>query len=191
MTDRIMWDWLVPALIITLSYITAFILTFAVFMPLQAAIVPELGSYASLIFLPHGVRVIAAWLYGWRSLVLLAPGSIITHAYLFGTAGFELDKMLAVSAGVFSAAFSFWLLSRMGLDFRLKTSRQVNWRDVMLAGTLAAVLHVIGATHYFGLTIPSIAAYLIGDVVGMVVSIFALMLIFRFLRLRNGRPRDP
>lgn len=189
MMDRLLWQWLAPAAVITLAFVAAFAVTFGLLMPVQQAIVPELDSFAALVFLPHGVRVIAAWLYGWRSLLFLAPGAIVTHAYLFGIDGFDLHHTLAMSFGLFCAAFSFWLLSLVGMDFRLHASRAVNWRDVMLAGTIAALLNMIGATYFFGLDPASTGAYFIGDVVGMFVALVILMLIFRLLR-RYGMTPD-
>jgi hypothetical protein len=45
---------------ISSAYFLAFATTFAVVMPAQDAVLPAFGNYASLLFLPHGVRVIAA-----------------------------------------------------------------------------------------------------------------------------------
>jgi hypothetical protein len=183
-------QWLLPAAVISLAFVIAFAITFGLFMPIQDRLFPDLGANASLIFLPHGVRVIAAWLYGWRSIILLAPGAVLAHAWLYGAAGFGLDSTLAMSFGLFCAAFSFWLLSLVGMDFRLQAARAVNWRDVLLAGTFASLLNVIGTTYFFGLDPASSAAYLIGDVVGMFAALVVLMLVFRILRRRTLPPDD-
>ena len=88
---RILSDWGAPTLLISGAYLLAFFLTFSAVMPLQEAVMPAFSSYASIMFLPHGVRVIAAWLYGWRALVLLAPGAILANTYLLGPSGFSFD----------------------------------------------------------------------------------------------------
>ena len=44
---------------VSAAYLSAFYLTFDVWQPLQARIVPGLGE-ASLLFLPHGIRVVVA-----------------------------------------------------------------------------------------------------------------------------------
>jgi hypothetical protein len=82
MRDSLLSEWAVPTLMISGAYFLAFATTFAVVMPVQDAVLPAFGNYASLLFLPHGVRVIAAWMYGWRSLLFLAPGAVLTHSYL-------------------------------------------------------------------------------------------------------------
>lgn len=189
MRDHILSNWLTPTLMISCAYVLAFGATFVVVMPIQNAMLPAFGNYASLLFLPHGVRVIAAWMYGWRSLLFLAPGAVLTHGYLYGVAGFSLDYMAAMFFGVFCAALSFWFFALMGMDFRLDKSDRVNWRDIMLAGGAASVLNSLGTKIFFENDVPTASARFIGDVTGMVVSIFFLMLIFRVLRRTKGGRR--
>ncbi len=188
MRDKLLSEWLMPVLLISCAYILAFATTFSVVMPVQDAVLPAFGNYASLLFLPHGVRVVAAWLYGWRSLIFLAPGAILTHSYLYGSAGFSVDYMIAVFSGVCCAAFGFWFFALLGMDFRLHRSGTVNWRDVMLAGGAASILNSVGTKLFFDNDIPTASARFLGDVTGMIVSMFVLMMIFRVLR-RVRRPR--
>ena len=184
-----MSELVLPTSLISGVYVIAFAITFAVVMPVQDAVLPAFGNYASLLFLPHGVRVIAAWMYGWRSLLCLAPGAVLTHSYLYGSAGFSLDYMVAVFFGVFCAALSFWFFAMLGMDFRLDKSDKVKWRDVMLAGGAASVLNSLGTKIFFNNDLPTASARFVGDVTGMLVSVFLLMLIFRVLRLAGGGSR--
>ena len=189
MRTHILSDWVFPILLISGAYLLGFALTFAAVMPLQNEVMPAFGNYASLIFLPHGVRVVAAWLYGWRSLPFLAPGAILTHSYLYGTAGFSVDYMMAVFFGVFCAALSFWFFALLGMDFRVHKSKRVNWRDVMLAGVVASVLNSFGTSVLYYNDLPTASARFVGDVTGMIVSMFILMLIFRLLRRTGSQGR--
>ncbi|MEI6800580.1 MAG: hypothetical protein WCO04_15405 [Pseudomonadota bacterium] len=189
MRDNLLSEWIAPSLIISVAYVLAFATTFAVVMPVQNSVLPAFGNYASLLFLPHGVRVIGAWMYGWRSLLFLAPGAVLTHSYLYGSGGFSLDYMVAVFFGVFCAALSFWFFALLGMDFRMDKSDRVNWRDIVLAGGAASILNSLGTKIFFHNDIPTASARFVGDVTGMLVSIFLLMLIFRVLRLANGGRR--
>lgn len=186
MRGHILNEWLTPILLIPCAYVLAFFLTFAVVMPVQDAVLPAFGNYASLLFLPHGVRVVSAWLYGWRSLIFLAPGAVLSHSYLYGSAGFSLDYMVAVFFGVFCAALSFWFFALCGMDFRLHKSRNVNWRDVMLTGVFASILNSLGTKVFFGNDVPTASARFFGDVTGMIVSMLMLMMIFRIVRHAGG-----
>ena len=182
MKSKILSEWALPILLISGAYLLGFAVTFALVMPIQDALTPGFGNYASLVFLPHGVRVVAAWLYGWRSLLFLAPGAILTHSYLYGTAGFSVDYMMAVFFGVFCAALSFWFFALLGMDFRLHKSSRVNWRDIMLAGGAASVLNSVGTKLFFNNDMATASARFLGDVTGMIVAMFSLRWIFWMLR---------
>lgn len=186
MSDSILREWLIPTIVVSCAFILLFSLTFTVVMPVQDAVLPAFENYACLLFLPHGVRVVSAWLYGWRSLIFLAPGAVLSHSYLYGSAGFSLDYMVAVFFGVFCAALSFWFFALCGMDFRLHKSRNVNWRDVMLTGVFASILNALGTKIFYGTNFASASAYLLGDVTGMIVSMLMLMMIFRIVRHAGG-----
>lgn len=187
MIHRLISDLAVPTLVISTAYVLAFAATFAVVMPVQDSVLPEFGNYASLVFLAHGVRVIAAWMYGWRSLLFLAPGAVLTHSYLYGAGGFSFDYMVAVFSGVVCAALGFWAFARLGLDFRLSDRNRVNWRDVMLVGAAASIVNSVGTKIFFDNDLATASARLVGDVTGMVASIVILMLMFRAARRLNIR----
>jgi hypothetical protein len=186
MKSYLVTEWAVPMLIVSLAYYLAFVATFGVIARVQDSYLPSYQNYASLMFLPHGVRVVVAWLYGWRSLPLLAPAALLTHAQLYGYLDLSLTTLGAM-AGIFCAAFSFWFLSRVGMDFRLHKTRNVNWRDVILAGTAAAVLNAIWTKTMFGNDLATASARFFGDVVGLLVSLFVLMLVFRIIRRAGQR----
>lgn len=187
MKEYILGEWLVPVFVVTSAFLLSFFVTFKVIMPVQNLFLPAFGAYASLLFLPHWVRVVTAWLYGWRSLLLLAPGSVLAHSYLFGSAGFSLDYVMAAFFGVFCAAVSFWFLALCGVECRQHTtSRDTNWRDVMLAGVLASVLNSLGTKIFYGTDFATSSAYFFGDVTGMAVSMFLMMMFFRIMRRANS-----
>ena len=78
-------------------------------MPIQNMAFPDYSSHASLIFLPHGVRVIAAWLLGWRSVIALLPGVFLAYYYLAGASVFELSRLIGMAVAVVVAPFLFYL----------------------------------------------------------------------------------
>ena len=75
------------------------------------------------------------------------------------------------------------------MDFRLSNRNRVNWRDVMLAGAASSIVNSIGTKVFFGNDVQTASARFFGDVTGMVVSIFILMLIFRAMRQLSGTRR--
>ena len=51
-------------IIVTIAYVILFVVTFGALMPIQAQFFDWLPMSISLLFLPHGVRVLAVYLYG-------------------------------------------------------------------------------------------------------------------------------
>ena len=180
-------DWLFPFIIITVIYSISFGLTIYWLLPVQQKFVPEMAAFASLLFLPHGVRVLSAWLLGWKSIVLIAPVALFTHWLIFGAEGFSALGILGAMSGVICAATSFWLLAKAGLDFQVSNSKAANWRDIMVAGCLASVINTLGIGWMLGLDTTTMTGYLLGDVSGLFACMFILMLTFKALRIRHAQ----
>lgn len=151
-------------------------------MPVQRMLLPEFANNASILFLAHGVRVLTAWLYGWRALFLLTPSALLTHAYLYGAEGFSSDYFFAAMFGIFCATSSFWLFAKLGMDFHQEQGRLTSWREILLAGCFASVINVTGISYFYGFEIQSASAYFIGDLGGLLACMVVLMLIFRWIR---------
>lgn len=177
-------EWLVATAVVSFAYLSAFSFTFGVLTPAQAVVLPELAGFASVVFLPHGVRVLTAWLYGWRAIPLLAPSSLLTHAYLFGSQGFASGFFFGAFFGIGCAVLSFWLLAKFGLDFRhgKQEARLASWKEVLLAGSLASLINATGSAFFFSLDLWSKAAYFAGDIIGLIVSMLVLAVVFRVAR---------
>lgn len=154
-------------------------------MPAQTLLLPEFSHYASILFLPHGVRVLTAWLYGWRALLLLAPSSLLTHAYLFGTAGFSSSYFFAALFGIFCATSSFWLFAKLGMDFHQEQKKLVSWREIFLTGSFASLINVAGSAYFYGFEVKSASVYFLGDLGGLLACLGILMLVFRWVRRRQ------
>lgn len=174
---------------VSIIYLFAFFLTFLVVFPLQDRLVDLQAKWISLIFLPHGVRVLTAWLYGGRSLVLLFPSSLITHIYIFGASGFEPKLFIANLIGVASGYVAFEFVRTIGLNAYPDSGNIMNWRKIFFVGALASVINSMGAILFYqsmvepGNVFTFAFGYLIGDIVGLFVAMFVLMLIFRQIRL--------
>jgi hypothetical protein len=132
--------------------------------------------------LPHGIRILTAWLYGWKAIPLLAPAALLTHWMNLGSDGFTLVGIVGIFSGIVCAVLIFWVLSRLGMDFRLTADRRANWRDIMLSGSIASVINTFGMGWAFDHDLATLRGCFIGDISGMFACMFALMLVFNVLR---------
>lgn len=90
MRHALMTD-LVALVMCSIFYAMAFEAVFVVSDKLQQSVVPGI-IYGSVLFFPHGVRVLAAYLFGWRSILYLLPISAV-YAGLGGDAATILEGL--------------------------------------------------------------------------------------------------
>lgn len=126
---------------------------------IQSYVTPELSAYASLLFLPHGVRVLPGWLFGWKAIPLLAPAALLTHWLILRADGFSLSGVLGAFSGIICAVITFSGLAKLGMDFRLSSDKRAKWREIMVAGSVASVINTFGMGWTFGLNTRTLAGY--------------------------------
>jgi hypothetical protein len=178
-------------LIVAAAYILAHGVTALVVTPVQSIFFPEYTVFASLIYLPHGVRVLATWAFGWRAIPALVLG-VSMAAWLFSpTASLEfLEPALlkGIFIGAFSAFLAFELARIVGYNAYFGHLGKVNWKVLIIIGAISSIINSLGQTlAYSGLiglgNIPgTLVIYALGDLVGLIVCMVVLMFCFRWVR---------
>lgn len=178
-------------LIIALAYVLCHGLTAFVVTPVQAGFLPDETVFASLMYLPHGVRVLATWAFGWRAIPALVVG-VSLSALLFSPAGnlSFLDPALleGILVGAVAAFLAFELVRLAGFDFYFGSSKKLSWKGMLAIGAISSVINSIGQTIvHSGLIELDLLArilvmYAVGDLVGLAVCMVALMFVFRWTR---------
>ncbi|MFC3613862.1 hypothetical protein ACFORG_08850 [Lutimaribacter marinistellae] len=166
------------------AYVVASLLVFELLMPLQTLAVPHYVGTGSLLFLPHGVRVLAAWLLGWRAIPALLPGVIFVFAWQAGAGFLTPSRGAAILFAVSVAPITFHVLKAIGYDLFPSPSRMPCWPCILGVGALTSVLISTLTNTVFGSGMTDYMAYFIGDVAGL----FFLMLgLLYFFRMTYGR----
>lgn len=178
--------------IIILAYVLCHGLTAMVVTPVQSLVLPEITVFASLVYLPHGVRVLATWAYGWKAVPALAVGVSIS-AWLFRPSDdlsfLEPVLIQGILVGSASAFIAFEIVRLAGFNFYFGGSEKLQWKGMIAVGALSSVINSLGQTLvYSGLIdlekiIGVWAIYAAGDLIGLVVCMFALLFIFRWSRV--------
>ncbi len=142
----------------------------------------------TIIYLPHGVLVLLAWFYGWMSVPIVYPASLLAVYLLRGAAVFEPSLMALTLIKVALAPLTFDLFRLAGIDAR-GSGMGLNWRVLFLIGLVQSGLSN-QARFWLGccgdLTSDQLllayAGSVIGDMIGLLVVMVAAMLFFRALR---------
>jgi hypothetical protein len=177
--------------IVMLLHVSAFIIQMTLILPFEAAAAGHVGSLASVLFLPHAVKVLSVWLIGPKAFFALFPAEIFI-SYFFLRFDFDPVTLLLISLwGSASAIIAFEFLRLMNLDVYPKNVARINWRSLVFAGCLASFFNSVGGTYLKreGLSTPEIfellGRYLIGDIGGLLFCLIVLMLILRYVRLMH------
>ncbi|WP_109464918.1 hypothetical protein [Albibacillus kandeliae] len=187
--------------IIFFVYVLCHGVTALLVTPVQQMFLSEVTAFASLVYLPHGVRVLSTWLVGWRALFPLAAGAMISELAFTSADLREVMQpviLLSIAVGAVSAWLAFLLIDlfrRGGVN----ADQRINWKWLIVVGAIASVINSVGQSLVFsGLILPDhllavLVTYAIGDLIGLVVCMVAAMLIFRWVRLyvatNGGGPR--
>ena len=174
--------------VVTIIYVGLYLIQFNIILPLEKTYFGDLTKYASLLFLPHAVRVIAAWLIGPRAILALFPASLLSIHIYESITDKDLSFYLYILFSSASAVIAFELLKFMKIDVYPRGERVSSWRNVLFAGFLASFFNSL-CSVYFIEAIPDtdtlfelIFRFIFGDVLGLLVSMFVLMLLFRYYR---------
>jgi len=168
-------------LIVVAVYVLCHGLTALLVTPIQNLFAPDITVFASLIYLPHGVRVLATWLLGWKtcfplfaegflSELLFTPAEIhtFTEPMLFGS----------YAVGAIAAYAGFVIMKLLGRNLYAGRERTMNWKGLIVVGAIASVVNSLGQIIVFsGMIVPddlfaTLATFAIGDLVGLAYAVY-------------------
>jgi hypothetical protein len=170
--------------IVSIAFIVASSLTLGFVIPVQGLLsqyaIPEIG----LIFLPHGIRVIAYHYLGWKAVLHMMPASYLFWA-LSNTSGSELDvlspivSMVACYIGFLGATF---VVHKENIGNKIST-----WKYFVIAGATSSVVNGLALSwlQFADTPLSALVGYVVGDTLGLAVCLVVLMYAFRLLRLSN------
>lgn len=156
-------------------YLFSYFLVWAVITPVQRFLLPEITLFASLLFLPHGVRVFATSLLGGKSVPGLILGELAGNC-LFWNLGASPGLLLAVSLASGSVT---WLVFeglralRINVFYLQVTDEPPPLHLLLLAGILASAANAFLATTILegamssGEVMRVLAALMTGDITGL------------------------
>lgn len=148
-----------------------------IFHPVQAALFPQLTELVSLLFLPHGVRVLATIVLGAKAIPGLAIATVVALIYLYDCRDIQLLILIPLISGCvpwivlrclrFFGTNAFYLNADEGLPAfatLLKAGIVCSLANSFLTTSL---LESAGDITNITLTM---AAYAVGDITGLIAS---------------------
>ena len=190
MTRTSLNDHLINIVIVSIAYIVSMLFVREIIVPFQKSYLPAITTFAALIFPLHGVRVLSAWAFGKWSIAYIFIANTIMHLVLTPDADFTQKSFYAWCLVSTVCWFSFELFRVCGfnLDSHESVINNNTWRNLILVAFVSSVFNSLGHNIIFaGDILPenslnTMLAFLVGDTLGTVVCLFALMILFRSLR---------
>ena len=188
------WTFLRQTLLISAWFLGSFAVTYPGVAYLERSLSGPDFQLNALIFLPHGVRIFAIWLFRHQAILplLIAHG---IHIALWGH--WSPNSWLPPIAGTLSAYLAFELLRMARLNpFHVVISDRSVWGRLVLAGILAAVLNtIILQLTLLGYDGPHdelerVLGYVIGDIAGILLFVGVLVSVNAVRELRFKPPED-
>lgn len=99
---------------LSLAYIAVYSMTIGLVLLLQSKFVPVITGYIGLAFLPHGVKILAFYLFGLRGAVYLLPTSYLM-LFILEQNGIYLTRALPL-VSTFACYFGYWIVRALIFD---------------------------------------------------------------------------
>ena len=177
--------------VIFITFVLAFVLVDFVVEPVQHYFLSSSVMLGSLLFIPHGIRVLAVWLCGVRAVFPLIAAELFSCILIWEPVfGFDVFLGSAMVGGL-CVYLTFEVFRLAGIEMRPngKDSELTNWKSLILIASVASVFNSIGKQIFFGSLAPltdeivSIAMFWIGDTLGTFACLLLLIGIRRRFQL--------
>ena len=182
----------------SLLIITVFVLCYAVtatvFQATHSPLPAEYTVFASLMYLPHGVAILAIMLFGWKALPALLAGNLLGDL-IFKPATFVDETLFMwvspMCIAILSAYLAFEIFRFLGKNLYARDGVIIDWKQILAVGTVGAILNGLSQHVVFD-KILAVGhdqliywIYAIGSVWGLFILLTGLMMVFRWARLFN------
>lgn len=176
--------------VIFIAYMLAFAIVDFVVEPVQRYFVSSGIIVGSLLFIPHGIRVLAAWLCGVRAILPLILAEFLGSMWLWqpdvGTS-VVLGSSMVGGLCVY-LTFEVFRLTGIELQSDGKDSGLTNWKSLILIASIASVFNSIGKEIFFQSLVPLadqmliVSMFWIGDTLGTLACLLLLIGVRRRFR---------
>ena len=178
-----------PFVLAFVCYLSLLLFQLFVIYPYENEHGSSVTTFASLVFLPHLVRVLSVWMLGPLAFFALLPADIIFQFSAHPDRQLTDLQMLVPFVSSGAAVITFELLKLTGTNLYMSATNRTSWRSLLLIGTIASVINSTSlSVLYQGQLIPDVslqlvATYIVGDTIGLLFGLLALIILRRLLKL--------
>ena len=176
--------------LIFLTYLGLLTVQYLVIMPVETMVVERNAALVSLLYLPHAVRVLGAWMVGPKSILALIPASICGYFFAMrpDTGAFTPADFIIPMIGALCAPVAFELMRFVRIDVYPKLTGVISWRTLVFAGLLSSIINSFFSTLFLEGRFPIedtfdvLTRFVMGDVMGLVIILILLVCLLKVFR---------
>ena len=175
--------------LIFLTYIGLIAVQYLVIMPIETMMVKRNVAFVSLLYLPHAVRVLGAWMVGPKSVLALIPASICVYfAMRPDTSPLTPSDFVIPMIGALCAPVALELMRFVQIDVYPKSTGVISWRTLVFAGLFSSIINSFFSTLFLEGRFPIedtfdvLTRFIIGDVMGLVIVLLLLLGLLKLFR---------
>ena len=175
--------------LIFLTYLGLVAVQYLVIMPIETMMVERNVALVSILYLPHAVRVLGAWMVGPKSVLALIPTSICVYfATRPDTGPLTPADFVIPLVGALCAPVAFELMRFVRIDVYPKSTGVISWRTLVFAGFLSSIINSFFSTLFLEDRFPIedtfdvLTRFVIGDVMGLVIVLFLSVVLSKAFR---------
>ena len=175
--------------LIFLTYLGLVAVQYLVIMPIETMMVERNVALVSILYLPHAVRVLGAWMVGPKSVLALIPTSICVYfATRPDTGPLTPADFFIPLVGALCAPVAFELMRFVRIDVYPKSTGLISWRTLVFAGFLSSIINSFFSTLFLEGRFPIedtfdvLTRFIIGDVMGLVIVLGLLLGLLKMFR---------
>ncbi|MEK9760260.1 MAG: hypothetical protein VW472_04395 [Candidatus Puniceispirillum sp.] len=178
---------------IFVAYVALWSIQYFLIFPLEAQALGQTAALVSMIYLPHAVRVLAAWMIGPKSIFALLPASFVTYLALYdGTGSPGLSDFAVPIIGALCAPVALELMRIVKINVYPQEVGIISWRTLVFAGFLSSILNsffqtlALDGKFPIEATFDILTRFVVGDVAGLVVVLFLFVGLMKFVRGKSN-----
>ena len=176
--------------VIALAYIVGYLLVDYIVAPIQYLYLSRDFTVGSLLFVPHGIRVLAVWLCGSRAILPLIIAELLCTVLLWQPDVAISTSLGSSMVGGICVYLTFELFRLAGIEMQPdgKDSALTNWKSLILLASIASVFNSVGKQIFFESLAPLtdeiliLAMFWVGDTLGTFACLLLLIGIRRRFR---------
>ena len=180
------------SMFIVAIFVFSYAVTAIVFRAASGLFPANYKVFASLMYLPHWVAILAIMLFGWKALPALLAGNLLGDL-IFKPAAFVDDTLFMwispMCIAIISAYLAFEIFRYLGKNVYARGGSMIDWKQILAVGTAGAIINALSQNIVFD-KILAVGhdelvywIYAIGSIWGLFVLLTGLMLAFRWARL--------